>query len=252
MALPDGPLRRLSLDGLPMNGLPMNGLLLKALTMKNHRLVIAALCLTPLLAACELVVDFDRTRIVPPGDSGADMSASDMNPPPTDMPVADMPGADLNVADMDIPDMPGADLNVADLGVTDLGTDDLGVADLGVADLGVADLGQDLGPMDAGPPACPTTCNDSNPCTDDSCVVATGLCAHVPNTDTCDDSNACTTGDVCAATVCAGTVVDCSAMNGDCVVGMCNTTTGACVMMERPNGTACMTTMMCMSGACVP
>ena len=213
MALLDGPLRQLSLDGLLMNGLPMNGLLMKALTMKNHRLAIAALCLMPLLAACELVVDFDRTKIVPAGDSGADMSASDMNTG-TDMPPADMPGADMSVEDMDIPDMPGADLNVADLGV----------ADLGVADLGVADLGAvDLGAMDAGP-ACPI-CNDSNPCTDDSCVVATGVCAF--------------------------TAQDCSGMNGICVVGMCNMTTGVCEPMDRPDGTMCMTTMMCMTGVCI-
>ncbi len=213
MAPLDGPLRRLSLDTLPMNGL-----LMKALTMKNHRLVIAALCLTPLLAACELVVDFDRTKIVPPGDSGADMNVPDMNMPPTDMPVADMPGADMNVEDMDIPDMPGADLGVADLGVADLGT-----TDLGMADLGPPDLGQDLGSTDAGPPACPLTCDDSDPCTNDACVAATGLCAF--------------------------TAIDCSGMNGDCVVGTCNAS-GTCVTMPRPDGTMCMTTMMCTAGVC--
>jgi hypothetical protein len=48
-------------------------------------------------------------------------------------------------------------------------------------------------------------CNDSNPCTDDSCAPATG-CVYVnDNTNSCSDGNLCTTGDVCLAGACIGT-----------------------------------------------
>jgi hypothetical protein len=49
-------------------------------------------------------------------------------------------------------------------------------------------------------------CNDSNPCTTDTCFSGTG-CVSSPNTNPCDDGNACTTGDVCAAGACDGTPV---------------------------------------------
>ena len=40
------------------------------------------------------------------------------------------------------------------------------------------------------------TCNDQNPCTDDSCDPDTG-CKYSPNQASCDDLNECTTGDHC-------------------------------------------------------
>ena len=50
-------------------------------------------------------------------------------------------------------------------------------------------------------------CNDSNPCTTDSCKPATG-CQFVPNSDPCDDQLDCTTGDVCSGGVCSGLLPD--------------------------------------------
>ncbi len=47
----------------------------------------------------------------------------------------------------------------------------------------------------------PLTCDDENPCTDDSCDAAAG-CLFVPNTDLCDDGDPCTGGDVCTDGVC--------------------------------------------------
>ena len=44
-------------------------------------------------------------------------------------------------------------------------------------------------------------CEDSNPCTADSCDVAVG-CTHEPADEGCDDGNACTDGDHCEAGVC--------------------------------------------------
>jgi hypothetical protein len=52
------------------------------------------------------------------------------------------------------------------------------------------------------PVPCP---DDGNPCTDDVCAPATGVCG-VPRSGTCDDGNACTNDDVCTAGTCAGTV----------------------------------------------
>ena len=226
---------------------------MKVLTMKTHRTLIAVVALfvaAPALSACELVVNFDRTKIG--DDAGADMAmpldmniAMDMPPgdmpptdmPPTDMPPTDMPPTDMPMADMNVPDMPGADLGMPDLGT----------------DMGMADLGR----VDAGPPMCPPSCDDTNPCTDDSCVVATGLCAHLDNTDPCTDADACTVGDICGGGGCVpGAPLDCSAMDTMCRLGTCNAA-GACVVGgSRPNGTVCndanecTTTDICTAGAC--
>jgi hypothetical protein len=53
-----------------------------------------------------------------------------------------------------------------------------------------------------GPKPC-ENCDDSNPCTDDSCQ--NGVCVYVPNTMGCDDGNACTHGDHCAGGGCVAT-----------------------------------------------
>ena len=46
------------------------------------------------------------------------------------------------------------------------------------------------------------TCNDNNPCTDDT---NNGFaCVFTPNTDPCDDGDSCTSGDHCSAGVCGG------------------------------------------------
>jgi MYXO-CTERM domain-containing protein len=58
-------------------------------------------------------------------------------------------------------------------------------------------------------PGTPKTCSDDNPCTDDSCVPATGDCAFVPNTLPCDDGADCTLNDGCVGGVCTGTPLQC-------------------------------------------
>src|SRR5256885_13183475 len=50
-------------------------------------------------------------------------------------------------------------------------------------------------------PGAALNCDDSNPCTDDSCDPGTG-CVHVNNTAPCSDGNACTTGDTCGGGSC--------------------------------------------------
>lgn len=56
-------------------------------------------------------------------------------------------------------------------------------------------------------------CDDTNPCTDDSCVAGTADCKFVANTLPCDDENACTNSDTCAATKCEGATIDCDDKN---------------------------------------
>ena len=126
-------------------------------------------------------------------------------------------------------------------------------------------------------------CNDGNPCTADSCVA--GTCANVNTTDpcsdgdlctindtcsagvcigtavpeggACDDGDACTINDTCQSDVCAGTPRDCSSLDGVCGAGVCNPTTGQCVVSPSNEGGACddgnqcTENDACLSGACV-
>jgi len=50
-------------------------------------------------------------------------------------------------------------------------------------------------------------CDDSNPCTDDSCDAA-NTCQNVNNTAACDDGDDCTMNDVCSEGTCAGEPLD--------------------------------------------
>ncbi|GMV43166.1 MAG: hypothetical protein AMXMBFR64_48820 [Myxococcales bacterium] len=68
-------------------------------------------------------------------------------------------------------------------------------------------------------------CNDNNPCTNDSCNAATGLCQNTPVSGSCNDGNACTTSDTCTSGVCQGTAVTCND-NKVCTTDSCNPATG--------------------------
>jgi formylglycine-generating enzyme required for sulfatase activity len=98
-------------------------------------------------------------------------------------------------------------------------------------------------------------CDDANPCTDDSCNPATGLCAHTPNSATCDDQNACTAGDQCAAGICAGIApLDCDDQN-PCTTDQCAAASGC---SNTPNAlpcddsNACTVGDACAGGVCAP
>ena len=65
------------------------------------------------------------------------------------------------------------------------------------------------------------TCEDSNPCTDDSCHPSSG-CQFSPNAEACDDLNPCTTGDFCELGVClGGDTLDCGD-EVDCTQDSCD------------------------------
>jgi hypothetical protein len=83
-----------------------------------------------------------------------------------------------------------------------------------------------------------TTCDDGNPCTDDSCDRLQG-CVSRPNTDPCDDGNLCTTGDTCSGGVCVGTPVLCDEGN-PCTVDACDPATGACTHPPVPDALVCL------------
>lgn len=98
-------------------------------------------------------------------------------------------------------------------------------------------------------------CDDSNPCTIDSCDSSTYACIHPARTGAvCDDANACTTGEVCSSSgVCgSGQVVPCDDGN-PCTDDTCNATTG-CVHANNAadcdDGNTCTENSACASGTC--
>jgi hypothetical protein len=103
-------------------------------------------------------------------------------------------------------------------------------------------------------------CNDNNPCTNDTCNMATSSCVftNVGNGTSCSDGNGCTQADSCQAGVCVGAnPVVCAASDQCHVAGTCNSATGACSNPIIANGTACndgsacTQTDVCSAGTCV-
>ncbi len=71
-------------------------------------------------------------------------------------------------------------------------------------------------------------CDDSNPCTSDSCHPIDG-CKHTVNAKPCSDGNDCTIGDNCSAGKCAAGAPK-SCIDGDkCTIDKCDGATGKCV-----------------------
>ncbi|MBT9556902.1 MAG: C-type lectin domain-containing protein [Myxococcales bacterium] len=97
------------------------------------------------------------------------------------------------------------------------------------------------------------SCDDSNPCTQDSCEPASG-CLHTAVTAACDDGDACTIGDACAAGACAGSPRTCDdgiACTGDtCDSALGCTTTPLATGTACDDGNACTTSDLCEDGAC--
>jgi len=93
------------------------------------------------------------------------------------------------------------------------------------------------------------SCNDNNPCTQDSCNPASGCTyANAPNGQACNDSNACTSGTVCTAGVCGGGTTTTCNDEKECTTDTCDPATGTCLYTARPNGTACSDNNVCTTG----
>ena len=103
-------------------------------------------------------------------------------------------------------------------------------------------------------PGKPTSCDDSNPCTDDLCDPVGG-CKHQNNQATCSDSDACTLGDVCQAGACVpGPAAVCDDKN-PCTKDSCHKLLG-CVHDALggtcDDGNSCTDGDACVDAQCVP
>lgn len=96
------------------------------------------------------------------------------------------------------------------------------------------------------------SCDDNEPCTNDSCSPATG-CKHVANTLPCDDGDACTTNDSCAPGGCTGVLFDCDDGNV-CSDDGCDAVAG-CVHSDNTQSCSdpahCPAAGVCNAGKCV-
>lgn len=95
-------------------------------------------------------------------------------------------------------------------------------------------------------------CNDSNLCTNDVCVPATG-CSNPPSSNPCDDGDLCTTDDICSGGACVGgSALVCNDGN-DCTADSCNSLSG-CVATPTTDpcddGDDCTNGDVCSGGFC--
>lgn len=99
------------------------------------------------------------------------------------------------------------------------------------------------------PVVCPTSCDDGNVCTNDTCVE--GKCVHENNAATCDDGNACTWDEHCSDGKCASKPVTCDTK--PCTDVSCDAKTG-CVWTNTKaacdDGDACTEGDVCQNGGC--
>jgi hypothetical protein len=95
-------------------------------------------------------------------------------------------------------------------------------------------------------------------CTVGTCNPETGLCSAEPinEGELCDDGDLCTENEVCADGACVGLAVDCSHLDDQCVVGMCDPGTGLCEGVPVSeggtcdDGDACTLNDVCTGGVC--
>jgi hypothetical protein len=130
------------------------------------------------LFGCELVVDFDRSRIPEAGVDSGNVDAGTL---------------DSGTMDAGDDEDSGTD---EDAGAEDAGPEDAAMDDAG--DAAMDDAGTDAG-FDAGPPiecTMPSECDDSVACTTDACT--DDVCVFTPDDGMCDDDDDCT-ADACDA-----------------------------------------------------
>jgi len=102
----------------------------------------------------------------------------------------------------------------------------------------------------------PVVCDDTNPCTDDACVPATGACEYTADdTNVCADGTVCNGDEVCSGGACqTGTPLDCNDTNV-CTDDSCDAVLGcqhANNTASCDDGNACTSGDTCASGTCLP
>jgi len=96
-------------------------------------------------------------------------------------------------------------------------------------------------------------CDDSDPCTIDSCNVNTGACIYLPNEGSCTDKDACTQNDVCVQGACTGVPKDCDDASV-CTLDFCDKKQGCLhenLNMECDDFSVCTLNDWCQGGKCV-
>ena len=99
------------------------------------------------------------------------------------------------------------------------------------------------------------TCNDKNPCTNDTCNAKTGGCVYTADADgaACDDGSACSEGDACVGGKCAGKAAACDDGN-PCTKDGCDETKGCGSVNADGNGCEdgdlCTSADACKDGKC--
>ncbi len=99
-------------------------------------------------------------------------------------------------------------------------------------------------------------CDDGNPCTLDSCAMASGCTAVDDNGVGCDDGDGCSVGDTCKAGQCVPGKPKLCPTGKLCQVVQCDSGSGQCKSTAQPDGascddgTACTQADTCATGAC--
>ena len=111
-------------------------------------------------------------------------------------------------------------------------------------------------------PECPASCDDQNPCTEDSCDAETHVCRNDATADgtACVGADMCSLESACKSGLCVGiTSRDCTVAPDQChEEGYCLPTTGLCSYPETPtndhkacdDNDLCTTSDVCVSGVC--
>ena len=101
----------------------------------------------------------------------------------------------------------------------------------------------------------PTDCSfQDGQCVEGVCNPGTGVCEpqNANESNACNDGDLCTNGDSCTAGVCSGAAVNCSFLDDDCNLGVCDS--GSCIQQATPgacnDGDFCTENDTCSGGNC--
>ena len=94
--------------------------------------------------------------------------------------------------------------------------------------------------------ACST--GDAAGCAVAACTAGACVITLLADGTKCDDNDKCTSGETCQKGKCTGAPLDCSALDGPCVVGTCDGATGLCQATNRSVGFPCSDGQYCTVG----